>query len=115
MIARESNRRLFLSAFAVLITSFSAVSFAADPPKETKITVTGLHCAGCAKKVKAKLASVANVKSAEVDHKTGLATVVPVDAMKASPRSLWEAVEKADAKPTRLEGPDGIFTSKPKA
>ena len=32
-----------------------------------------------------------------------------------SPRGLWEAVERAGYAPTRLEGPNGVFTSKPKS
>lgn len=115
MIAILSSRRAFLSLTAFAIVGLSTTTFAADPPKDTTITITGLHCAGCAKKVKSKLGAVANVKIAEVDHKSGVATVTTVESKTASPRALWEAVEGADAKPTKLVGPDGTFTSKPKA
>jgi hypothetical protein len=30
-----------------------------------------------------------------------------------SPRGLWEALEKIEKPPTRLEGPSGVFTAKP--
>ena len=84
-------------------------------PAPTVISIPGLHCGGCAKKVVAKLETVAGVSVAEADMKSKTITVVPaVDAI-VSPKSLWEAVESADQKPARLEGPAGVFTTKPKA
>lgn len=82
--------------------------------KTTTITISDLHCEACAKKVAKKLASVKNVASASVDVKSTKATVKPKEDASASPKSLWEAVEAAGYTPTKLEGPDGTFTEKPK-
>ncbi len=113
MFRLKTSRRAIIWSMAALLMGTSTAIYAADPLNNTTITIKGLHCAGCAKKVKSKLTAVANVKSAEVDHQSGLATVKVVESKSASPRALWEAVESADAKPTKLVGPDGTFTSKP--
>lgn len=81
---------------------------------DTTITIKGMHCAGCAKKVTQKLKGVPNVADVKIDVETSLATVSPQKGKPASARALWEAVESAGYKPTKLQGPDGMFTSKPK-
>ncbi|CAN5468126.1 hypothetical protein BH11PLA2_BH11PLA2_20960 [soil metagenome] len=82
-------------------------------PKASKLTVDGMTCAGCAKTVTKALSAVEGVESVVIDLKGKTATVTPKAAKSPSPKELWEAVEKADYKPTKLEGPDGTFEKKP--
>src|SRR5262249_43948091 len=43
------------------------------------------------------------------------AVVMPKPGQAVSPRALWEAVEKAGKTPTKLEGPSGTFTARPRS
>lgn len=115
MNSTNLTARIWLATLSLFVMAYAADVHAAPTAisSESKIAINGLHCASCSKKVKTKLEKVANVKVADVDHKTGIAKVTVKDGVKASPKALWEAVEQADAKPTKLEGPDGVFTSKP--
>lgn len=81
--------------------------------KATKLTVGDMSCAGCAKTVTKALTAVEGVESVVIDLKAKSATVTPKAGKSPSPKELWEAVEKADYKPTKLEGPDGTFEKKP--
>jgi len=113
MRIRGLSVALLLCVTTSLIATRLAV--AADSKTETFITIEGMHCAGCAKKVARKLEAVKRVASVKVDAKTGIATVVPAKTKTVSPKSLWEAVEAASYKPTKLTGPSGTFTKKPKS
>ena len=93
----------------------SQSAVAADSKTETVITIDGMHCEGCAKKITKKLKAVKDVASATADMKSGKVTVVPAKSKSASAKLLWEAVEAASYTPTKLEGPGGTFTKKPKA
>jgi len=108
--------RAYLTALVLCAIGLTSTVHAApnQVSSESTITMTGLHCSSCSKKVKTKLEMVANVKVADVNHKTGVAKVTAKDGANPSPKLLWEAVEQADAKPTKLESPEGVFTSKPK-
>jgi copper chaperone CopZ len=85
------------------------------PPPYTVITVEQMHCAGCAKRIGAKLYEVPGVKEIQVDVQKKMLWVHPEPGKQPSPRGLWEAVEKASDRPTRLHGPSGIFVQKPKS
>lgn len=108
--------RAYLTALVLCAIGLTTTAHAAPNPanSDSTITITGLHCSSCSKKVKSKLEQVANVKLADVNHKTGVAKVTAKEGANPSPKLLWEAVEQAEAKPTKLEGPEGVFTSKPK-
>lgn len=82
-------------------------------PKATQITVDGMTCAGCAKTVTKALTGVEGVESVVIDLKAKTATVTPKADKKPSPKDLWEAIEKAEYKPTKLESPEGTFEKKP--
>lgn len=90
-----------------------AIGAAEDAPQNTSVTIKGMHCAACAKKVTKKLQSVPNVKSASVDPEQGMAVVIPTAGNELSPKAVWEAVEKAGYKPVELKGPSGTFQKKP--
>ncbi len=89
-------------------------AYAADPAPTT-ITVPGMHCGGCAKKIAAKLTAVVGVAKAEADVEAKTIKITPKANVVVSPKALWEAVEKAEQTPTKLEGPSGVFTKKPAA
>ena len=110
------NRRFMLLVFAssaIFVTAADGVR-AADPPPTT-ITVEGMHCVVCASKVSSNLQSVAGDQKAQVDADKAVAVVTAKSSVVPSPRALWEAVEKAGYKPTKLVGPAGTFIAKPKS
>lgn len=81
----------------------------------TTITLQDMHCEGCAKKVGGKLTAVSGVAKVEYDVEQKIMVVTPKDNVVLSPKALWQAVEKAGKVPTKLEGPSGTFTEKPKS
>lgn len=108
----RNAKTTLLAALAVL--ALSAQVRAADPAA-TAITVENMHCMGCARKIADRLHAVPGVASVSADVKASRLTVAPKAGEQPSPRALWEAVEKAGYKPTRLEAPAGTFTAKPGA
>lgn len=86
---------------------------AADPVP-TKITVPEMDCTSCAKKVGNKVAEVKGVGKVEYSVEGRTLTVTPKANETLSPKALWEAVVAAKLDPSKLEGPSGTFTSKPK-
>ena len=108
--------RLF-GMFALMagLTLTAAGTAQAADPVPTTISIPGLHCGGCAKKVAAKLVTVAGVAKADADMKLKTIKVTPKPGYTPSPKAMWEAVEKADQKPAWMQGPSGTFTSKPGA
>ena len=106
---------LVLGVSVAAVAHLTRPAAAADTKATTVVTISGLHCAGCAKKVAKKLESITHVASAAVDPKSGQATITPAKDKRVSPKAMWEAVETAGYKPTKLVGPDGEFTKKPKA
>ncbi len=79
----------------------------------TTIHVTDMHCATCAKKIAAKLYGVPGVLEVRANVKADKAYVVPQKTKTPSPKAIWEAVEAAGFKPTKMSGPAGKFTKKP--
>jgi len=111
MFTRRSVCLAIASAVTLLATNLLR---AADPPAIT-ISVQGMHCAGCASKVAGNLQAVAGVQKADVNAETAVAIVTAKAKKAPSPRAMWEAVEKAGYKPTKLIGPTGTFTAKPRS
>lgn len=108
------NRRSILygvASAALLVVANAAQS--ADP-LPTTISVQGMHCVVCASKVAGQLQSVVGVQKAQVNAENAVAVVVAKSDSVPSPRAMWEAVEKAGYKPTKLVGPAGTFVAKPK-
>lgn len=103
---------LSLVAFLALMMPGETV-LAEDRPTASVVTIEGMHCPSCAKAVSRKLQQVSHVANARVDATSGLATVTPAKGRDVSAKALWEAVEAAGYRPSRLEGPSGVFTTKP--
>jgi copper chaperone CopZ len=110
----KKDIRWFAAVAIAGLLAGRATVYAADPPPTT-ITVPGMCCAGCAKKIAKKLVQVVGVEKAEPDLATKSVKVTPRPRMVLSPKALWEAVETADEQPTKLQGPAGTFTAKPKS
>lgn len=110
---------LFTKAGVLLVVAVTVVATqvtkAADAPSRSTLTVEGMHCGGCAKKICSKLQTITGVESASADVKAGLIFVTPKASAAPSPRGMWEAVEKAGYKTVKLEGPSGSFNEKPKS
>jgi Cu+-exporting ATPase len=101
-----------LVAVAALCLSQATAQTSAKP---TVITIEDLDCPSCAKLVEKSVAKVTGVQSVKTDVDKQTATVTPKDGGTLSPKALWQAVEDAGFKPTKLEGPSGTYTSKPSA
>lgn len=110
---RVLNRFLVVAVAVLAGTALAGGQPPADPVP-TKLTVPGLDCMSCAKKAGDKLYAVPGVGEVKVDLKAKLLIVTPKQGATMSPRSLWEAVDKAGYEPTKLDGPGGSFTTKPK-
>lgn len=85
----------------------------AAEPAPTEIKVEKMHCAGCAKKIAARLYAVRGVKEVRVNVEEKVLFVLPANNAAPSPRAMWIAVENAKDAPLRLAGPSGTFTKKP--
>ena len=105
---------LSLGLVAMAATLLAVPAKAERRSAATTISIKGMHCQGCAKKVVAILQKIPGVAEAQVDAKKGTALVKPGGSKLPSPKAQWEAVEKAGFKPLRLAGPYGVFTSKPR-
>lgn len=103
-----------LLVIAAAVLAAGNQSFAADA-RLTVLTVKGMHCAGCAKKIAGKLTAVPGVEQVKADVPKSFFVVTPAGDESPSPKALWEAVEKAGYAAVKLEGPSGTFTKKPKS
>ena len=108
------TRRFAFLCMAVATLGFSAhVSNAAE--LSTTIQIQGMSCGGCAAKVSRQLQAIPGVASTQADAEKAMAQITPQTNASPSPKAMWEAVEKAGYKPTKLVGPSGTFTEKPKS
>ena len=105
---------LLALAAAAAMLSMPAVT-AADRNLNTTISIKGIHCPTCAKKLCNELKKVPGVADSKADVKSGVAMVIPARGQRLpSPRAQWEAVLRAGQTPVRLAGPFGTFTTKPR-
>ena len=111
MIVFRTLLSLGLMAMAPLMSPFPAK--VKRRLAATTISIEGMHCQDCAKKVVVNLQRIPGVAEAHVDAKKGTASVQPGGAKLPSPKAQWEAVEYAGFTPLQLAGPYGVFTTKP--
>ena len=107
--------KTIVAAVAGLLSIGIASTILAADRTPTKITVDGMHCPSCAKKIVAKLTEVPGVHSVTADVKAAQMQVTASAEKNPSPKELWEAIETAGYKAVKLEGPGGTFTEKPKS
>lgn len=94
----------------------AAVPTPAPPPAATAvttITVPDMDCEACAAKLVKKVSAVPGVGKVEPDVKAQVLKVTPAGKDAPAPKALWEACAAAGYDPTKLEGPGGVFTTKP--
>ena len=109
---------VYRTIWSLGLTAMAAMLLAVPAQAErrsalTTISIKGMHCQFCAKKVVVYLQKIPGVVEAQVDAKKGTA-LVKCGSKLPSPKAQWEAVEKAGFKPLRLAGPYGVFTKKPR-
>lgn len=104
--------RLLMLAVALFVMALDMAAMAAEP-MATTITVEKL-CEGCAKQIAAKLKDIPGVGDVATQVPTKTITVTPKPGKVLVPRVMWETIEKGGERPTRLVGPSGTFTAKPK-
>ena len=109
---RTMRKSTLVTTLALL--ALGQAVWAADPVPTT-ITIPDMHCMGCAKKMANKLYAVQGVAKVEASVEATTMTVTPKAQQAPSPRALWEAIEKAGYKPSKIEGPSGTFKEKPKS
>lgn len=102
-----------VAALAVLALLDQSVR--AATPAATTISVPDMHCMGCAKKMAARLYRVPGVSAVQASVPATTLTILPQAQQVLSARALWEAVEQAGYKPSKLKGPTGTFTAKPQS
>ncbi len=108
----QIKSRGFLAFVALALFSFHGFS-QGNPPPVTTITVPDMHCISCAKQMATHLYQVPGVATVQANVPATTLIVNPHPSRVLSPKALWEAVEKAGYRPSRLQGPNGIFSSKP--
>ena len=108
------NEKRYLVLAALIGLALCGTARAVDPAA-TAITIPEMECKGCAAKVTTALTGIAGVAAVQTDVKNHITVVKPKPQMVLSPRALWEALEKIDKTPSKLEGPSGTFTSKPQS
>jgi copper chaperone CopZ len=106
------------SLAACAVAALLALTAQAQPPTPlpaSTITVPEMDCAGCAKKLGEALVKVPGVAKAEYDVKGRTIKLTHKAGQTPSPKALWEAVEKEEKQPSKLEVPGGTYSKKPAA
>ncbi len=104
------------SLAACAVAALLALSAQAQPPAPSPastITVPEMDCAGCAKKLGEALVKVPGVAKAEYDVKARTIKLTHKPGQSPSPKALWEAVEKEEKQPSKLDVPGGTYSKKP--
>lgn len=107
------NHRAVTLALAVLLCSGSVALEAKDKPAATVMTVKEM-CGGCVKKITKHLQPMKGIAAVQCDIKTKTVKVTPQPGYTLSPKGLWTVMDDIGKTPTKLVGPSGTFTSKPK-
>ena len=110
MVQKFVSPTLFVVVVALLFGQTSTVQSAEPAP--TVITVAEM-CGGCVKKINAGFKDVKGIGEVSCDIDTKSVTVTAAPGFKLSPRGLWVLMEGIGKPPTKLAGPDGVYTAKP--
>jgi copper chaperone CopZ len=104
-----------VAAVAFLALTASAQQPPSAQPAASTITVPEMDCPGCAKKLGEALVKVPGVAKAEYDVKGRTIKLTHKAGETPSAKALWEAVEKEDKQPSKLDVPGGTYSKKPTA
>ena len=108
------STRWLAVAVGVFLSGWAVAAQPAPAPIPTTITAPDMDCASCAKKVGGKVAEVKGVGKVEYNVQARTITVTPKAGETLSPKAMWEAVVAGGQEPSKLAGPAGTFTTKPK-
>jgi copper chaperone CopZ len=97
----------------VLIGSVDGGGGQAKAPDYSVITVENMHCANCAKRIGGKLQEVPGIAKIQYDIEKKLFWAHPQPGKQVSPRALWDAIEKGNDTPLKIQGPQGTFVKRP--
>ena len=109
---RKYTIGLLVAALATVAVT-AALQAQAPLAPATTLTVEGMHCPSCAKKIAAKLREVPGVAAVRADVEASTILVSHRQEQAPSPRGVWEAVERAGYRPTQMVTPNGRYTAKP--
>jgi copper chaperone CopZ len=76
-------------------------------------TIPHLEDEGCVANIRKEVMKLDGVASVECNIPAKKATITPKPGAKLSPRELWEALDRSGEAASKLDGPSGLFTSKP--
>lgn len=113
MMLPAINHRAVALAVAVLLCSGAVELEAKEKPAATVMTVKEM-CGGCVKKITKHLQPMEGIAAIQCDIKAKTVKVTPKGGHTLSPKGLWTAMDEIGKTPTKLVGPSGTFTSKPK-
>lgn len=102
-----------MMAFLTLATAAGLISAQTPAPAFTRVKVEGMDCMGCAKKINKKVMAVPGVAEMRVDLKSRTIWAIHRPGQTPSARAIWEAIERADHTPTRMDTPSGSHTARP--
>lgn len=114
MLRRQFLSLVALWGLAFVVTAANGVAADQSTKMETVMTV-GEMCGGCVKKIEKTLKPMKGVAGVRCDIKSKTVTVTPKSRVVLSPKTLWEAMAEIGKSPTKLVGPGGTFTEKPKS
>jgi hypothetical protein len=111
-----AKRTSHLPIFAALLVALlSPPQSHAEEKKIVTTTVTvGEMCGGCVKQITAHFDKIKEVTKIKCDIESRSVMLFPAKDVRLSPIKVWETMESIGKKPSKLVGPDGTFTSKPK-
>ncbi|MFN3159039.1 MAG: cation transporter [Rubinisphaera brasiliensis] len=106
-------RSLLALSVCLTVAAFSAAELPAEEAAKPTIVHVGEMCGGCANKVHKRFDDDKHVLRVECDIDENTITFYPVSKPYTA-RYLWVELDQIGKTPTKLIGPDGTFTSKPK-
>jgi hypothetical protein len=107
----------FFTAFAVFTfcaATFSMACFAEEAEKTNTVVTVSEMCGGCDKKITKRFEDEKDVSKIECSIEKKTVTLVPKEGVKLNAKKVWEIMEGISKTPTKLESPEGTFTTKPK-
>lgn len=102
---------LFLLVAGALVPS--SIVQALETSRATVVTVSEM-CGGCVTKITKHFSEVKEIAELKCDVPTKSVNFIPKKGNELSPFKIWEEMEKIGKAPTKLVGPSGTYTSKPK-